>query len=71
MILTVFICLGWVVGRYMVDFVPQLILAGWTLMAAMWQPQRLSPGSKTVLFKAAIGWLAVYAVALDVASCLQ
>jgi hypothetical protein len=70
-ILTLLIFLGWVVGRYMVDFTPELAVLAWCVLASLWQVVRLLPGAKRLLFQGAIVWLALYSVALDISSCLQ
>jgi hypothetical protein len=69
--LALFVLLGWIVGRYGVDFAPELVLLSWCLLAASWQAVHGMRGSRPLLFKGVVTALTLYTVLLDFWICLQ
>jgi hypothetical protein len=64
-IMAVLTLLGWIVGRYLVDFAPELVLLSWLLLAAAWQGVRGCTGLQPRLFCCAVAGLALYSLFLD------
>jgi len=62
---------GFTLGRYDADFVPELAVLSWCVLAASWQALQRSGGRRALLFKAAVCGLTLYSVILDVGSCWQ
>lgn len=70
-VLALFAFWGFTLGRYDVDFVPELVLVSWCLLAALWQVVQPLGGNRTLLFRAAVCGLTLYSVVLDVGACWQ
>jgi hypothetical protein len=64
-IIAMFALLGWIVGRYVVDFAPELILLSWLLLAAAWQGVRVCTGIQPRLFRYAVAGFTLYSLFLD------
>jgi hypothetical protein len=64
-ILVVFALLGWISGRYLVDFAPELVLLSWLLLAAAWQRLRAGAGLQPRLFRYAVAAFTLYSLFLD------
>ena len=64
-ILAVFALLGWIAGRYLVDFAPELVLLSWLLLAAAWQNLRGRAGVQPRLFRYAVAGFTLYSLFLD------
>jgi hypothetical protein len=64
-IIAVFASLGWIVGRYLVDFAPELVLLSWLLLAAAWQGLRSGSGVQPRLFRYAVAGFTLYSLFLD------
>jgi hypothetical protein len=62
---------GFILGRYDVDFVPELVVLSWCLLAASWQAVQRSGGRRALLFRTAVCGLTLYSVVLDVGACWQ
>ncbi len=62
---------GFTLGRYDADFVPELAVLSWCVLAASWQALQRSGGRRALLFRAAVCGLTLYSVILDVGSCWQ
>jgi hypothetical protein len=62
---------GFTLGRYDADFVPELVVLSWCLLAAAWQVVQRLDGSKRLLFQATVFGLTLYSVVLDVGACWQ
>jgi len=69
-IIAVFGLIGWITGRYLVDFAPELVLLSWLLLAALWQGVRGSSGRQPRLFQCAVAGFTLYSVFLDLWMCL-
>ena len=64
-IIAVFASLGWIAGRYLVDFAPELVLLSWLLLAASWQGVRGWSGTQPRLFQCVVAGFTLYSVFLD------
>jgi hypothetical protein len=64
-IVAVFALLGWIAGRYLVDFAPELVLLSLLLLAAAWQGVRACTGVRPRLFRWAVAGLTLYSLFLD------
>jgi hypothetical protein len=64
-IMAIFALLGWVVGRYLVDFAPELVLLSWLLLTAAWQVVRGWSAWQSRLFRCAVVGFTLYSVFLD------
>ena len=64
-IVAVFALLGWIAGRYLVDFAPELVLLSWLLLAAAWQGVRGYTGVRPRLFRYAVTGFTLYSLFLD------
>jgi hypothetical protein len=64
-IVAVFALLGWVSGRYLVDFAPELVLLSWLLLAAAWQAVRDRAGVQPRFFRYAVAGFTLYSLFLD------
>ena len=64
-IMAMFASLGWIVGRYLVDFAPELVLLSWLLLAASWQVLRGWSTWHSRLFQCAVAGFTLYSVFLD------
>ena len=63
--MAMFALLGWIVGRYLVDFAPELVLLSWLLLAALWQTVRGLSAWQSRLFQCAVAGFTLYSVFLD------
>lgn len=70
-VLALFVLLGWVSGRYCVDFAPLFVLLSWCLLAASWQAVHGLRGNRPLLFKGVVAGLTLCSVLLDFWICLQ
>jgi hypothetical protein len=66
----VFVLLGWIAGRYLVDFAPELLLLSWFLLAALWQGVRGLPGRQRRWLQCAVAGFTLYSALLDCWFCL-
>ena len=64
-LMAVFAFLGWISGRYLVDFAPELVLLSWLLLAASWQRVRGLSGMQPRLFQCAVAGFTLYSLLLD------
>jgi hypothetical protein len=69
-IMAVFALLGWIVGRYLVDFAPELVLLSWLLLAALWQGVRGWSERQPRWFQCAVAGFTLYSVFLDFWMCV-
>jgi hypothetical protein len=58
--------LGYGVGRYAVDFAPELVLLSWCLLAARWQGLDQLAKAWEVPFRLAVVSIALYSVVLGI-----
>jgi hypothetical protein len=64
--LVVLALLGYAVGRYTVDFAPELVLLSWCLLAAGWQGLHQLAKTWVVPFRLAVVGIAFYSAALGI-----
>jgi hypothetical protein len=69
-IIVVFALLGWIAGRYLMDFAPELVLLSVLLLAAWWQGVRGRSQRQSRLFQCAVAGLTLYSLSLDLWLCL-
>ena len=69
-IIAIFASLGWIAGRYLVDFAPELVLLSWLLLVAWWQGVRDWSEWQSRLFQCAVAGLTLYSLSLDLWMCL-
>ena len=62
--------LGFVLGRYDVDFAPEFLLLSWCVAVALWQPVRALSGRWKFPFATALVGASLYSAVLDFAVCL-
>ena len=65
-ILVVLALLGYAVGRYTVDFAPELVLLSWCLLAARWQGLDQLAKAWVVPFRLGVVSIALYSVVLGI-----
>jgi hypothetical protein len=64
-IMAMFALLGWIVGRYLVDFAPELVLLSWLLLAAAWQGVRDWSVRQQRLFQCTVVGFTLYSALVD------
>ena len=69
-ILVVLALLDYAVGRYTVDFAPELVLLSWCLLAARWQGLHELAKSWLVLFRLAVVGIAFYSAVFGIFMCI-
>ena len=69
-LMALFASLGWIAGRYLVDFAPELVLLSWILLTASWQGVRGLSQWQYRLFRGAVAGLTMYSLYLNVWMCL-
>ena len=70
-IMAVLALLGWIVGRYLVDFAPELVLLSWLLLAARLQGAGGWSERPPRWLQCAVGGLTLYSVCLDCWMCVS
>jgi hypothetical protein len=63
--MAMFALLGWIVGRYLVDFAPELVLLSWLLLAAAWQGVRDWSVRQQRLFQCTVVGFTLYSALVD------
>jgi hypothetical protein len=56
---------GWIAGRYLVDFAPEPVLPSWLLLAAWWQGVRGWSQWQSRLLQCVVTGLTLYCLSLD------
>ena len=69
--LGVFASLGWVVGRYLADFAPELLLLSWLVILMAWQGIRRGPKARALVFQCLVGVVVCYSLTMHFLLCMQ
>jgi hypothetical protein len=63
--------LGFVLGRYSVDFAPEFVLLSWCLLSAVWQTVQGLPKTWQMPFEIAVVAAALHSAVFDLSICLS
>ena len=69
-ILVLLAFLGFVLGRYTVDFAPEFLLLAWCVAVALWQPIRTAPRLWRFVFAFGLAAATLYSAVLDFSFCV-
>ena len=69
-VIAIYALAGWIAGRYLVDFAPELVLLSWILLAASWQGVRGWSQWQSRWFRWAVAGFTLYSLYLDLWMCM-